>query len=78
MRLQHYAKSDDREAKKRADLAVRAVATPVCGGLRRHKPSRAPIVAAGVATALPHIVGAVSTCRISAILIRRHNNHGAY
>src|SRR5712691_2752841 len=28
-----------------------AVATPVCGGLRRHKPFRAPFVAAGVATA---------------------------
>src|SRR5262247_3519977 len=28
-----------------------AVATPVCGGLRRHKPIRAPIVAAGVAPA---------------------------
>jgi hypothetical protein len=28
-----------------------AVATPVCGGLCRHKPFRAPFVAAGVATA---------------------------
>src|SRR5262247_4040371 len=28
-----------------------AVATPVCGGLRRHKPIRAPVVAAGVAPA---------------------------
>ena len=28
-----------------------AVATPVCGGVRRHKPNRAPVVAAGVATA---------------------------
>ncbi len=28
-----------------------AVATPVCGGWRRHKPIRAPVVAAGVAPA---------------------------
>jgi hypothetical protein len=30
-----------------------AVATPVCGRLRRHKPFRAPAVASGVATAYP-------------------------
>jgi hypothetical protein len=29
------------------------LATPVCGGISRHKPFRAPVVAAGVATASP-------------------------